>query len=361
MWKETFDRPRAITLAATIMAMAVLLTVRQSTAAESAGTPLAPAALATRGLSWMPAFRNTAYPNVSASKDPAVISEGEYLFRGPGQCTACHVPRAKLVGATAAELREVPPSGGEEWNLGELGVIRSANITSDPKAGVGAWTDREIARAIKWAVDRDGHAILFMNGLGYVDDRDLIAIVSYMRTLPPVSERPPSTEITSEGIHALTTDMIGWLRPRVLRPVEYRPHGEVSAKRGAYLANGPARCVNCHSTLSDSPEITVQGAPFSGGGWADPDPDNPAMEIHAPNLTPSKKFGVMAQWDQGTFVGRFKAGRVIKNSEMPWENFRQMDDSDLISLYLYLRSLPPVDHEAGPSYRPKGWKPAGQE
>ena len=43
---------------------------------------------------------------------------------------------------------------------------------------------------------------------------------------------------------------------------------------------------------------------------------------------------------------------------MPWENFAEMTDADVRSLYRYLRSLPPVSAVAGPSHRPAGWKPA---
>ena len=43
---------------------------------------------------------------------------------------------------------------------------------------------------------------------------------------------------------------------------------------------------------------------------------------------------------------------------MPWENFAEMTDADLRSLFRYLKSLPPVAHDTGPSHRPAGWKPA---
>ncbi len=42
---------------------------------------------------------------------------------------------------------------------------------------------------------------------------------------------------------------------------------------------------------------------------------------------------------------------------MPWENFAEMTDADVRSLYRYFRSLAPVAVVAGPSHRPAGWKP----
>jgi hypothetical protein len=242
--------------------------------------------------------------------------------------------------------------------MGPIGVIRSANITPDRNAGIGAWTDREVARAIKYAVNRDGQAIFFMNGMGWIDDHDLRAIVSYLKTLPAVPQETPRTQITPAGIQTLRTQMQGWLEPRPQIPVAYVAPGETSVRRGAYLTNGPARCIHCHSSLLDSPHIALDGPAFAGAQWAQPDRDNPAMEINAPNLTPSQRFGHITHWTQDAFIARFRAGRALKWSDMPWENFTLLTDSDLASIYLYLKSLAPTDRDVGPTYRPKGWKPA---
>jgi mono/diheme cytochrome c family protein len=306
--------------------------------------------------SWRPTYKSTPYPNVSASPDSAVISEGEYLVNAVGQCTACHLPHEKVAFVSPVDMRKLLPSGGQEWDFGPLGVIRSANITPDRDFGIGNWTDREVARAIKYAVNRDGQAIFFMNGMGYIDDRDVRAIVSYLKTLRPVSQAAVPTHFTPKGVQTLRTQMQGWLEPRPQIPVEYVARGDVSARRGAYLANGPARCIHCHSNLLDSPHNSIDGPAFAGSQWAGADRDNPTMEINAPNLTPSDRFGIIAHWSEEAFIARFRAGRAVKSSDMPWENFRLMTAADLSSIYLYLKSLPPVDRDVGPTYRPKGWK-----
>lgn len=60
------------------------------------------------------------------------------------------------------------------------------NITSDPKVGIGAWTDDEIVRAIRQGIARDGRhlsppmAVPFYSGLS---DTDVHDIVAYLRTL----------------------------------------------------------------------------------------------------------------------------------------------------------------------------------
>ena len=80
------------------------------------------------------------------------------------------------------------------------------------------------------------------------------------------------------------------------------------------------------------------------------------MEIMAPNLT-SHPTGRSGQMSEDAFVSRFRDPRGVEHSPMPWENYRQMTDDDLRSIYRFLRSLPPVDRDTGPTYREAGWTP----
>jgi hypothetical protein len=80
------------------------------------------------------------------------------------------------------------------------------------------------------------------------------------------------------------------------------------------------------------------------------------MEFVAPNLT-SHSTGMTGKLSEDAFVSRLQGGRAYASSIMPWENFRDISDSDLRSIYRYLKSLPPVDRDRGPSYRKAGWKP----
>jgi hypothetical protein len=82
------------------------------------------------------------------------------------------------------------------------------------------------------------------------------------------------------------------------------------------------------------------------------------MEFVAPNLT-SHPAGVTGRLSEDEFVARLKGGRVFDSSIMPWENFALTTEIDLRSVYRYLRTLPPVDNDVGPSYRPIGWTPDG--
>lgn len=73
---------------------------------------------------------------------------------------------------------------------------------------------------------------------------------------------------------------------------------------------------------------------------------------------PSDRPGALAHYDEQSFIDRFrKLGAVSRGTVMPWDNFKQMTDSDLKSIFAYLRSLPPTKRFTGPTRRPSGWKP----
>jgi len=306
---------------------------------------------------WQPRFPETPYPQIAASQDPRTIREGEYLVKAVAHCTNCHLPKGVILDTSPEATWRLIPSGGGEWDLGAVGTLYSPNLTSDVATGLGGWSDAQIARAIRYGIDRDGRALIYMIGVGPMDDRDLRAIVSYLRILQPVKARIPESQITFEGTFILRTEMPGLIQPKPQFPVAYAPPGGISIARGAYLANGPAMCFSCHSNEILYPSLAVDGPRFAGSLQPYPDPDNPTMEINAPNLTPSAKYGHLNGWTEQQFVLRIRAGRAIKNSAMPWENFRLMTDTDLISVFRYLRSLKPVDRDVGPDYRPVGWKP----
>ncbi len=114
-------------------------------------------------------------------------------------------------------------------------------------------------------------------------------------------------------------------------------------------------CTGCHSQFSMKTFKPV--GPKAGGGT--PEPSHGAdsdMEFVTPNLT-SDPTGVTGKLDENAFVARILHGRVHAGSIMPWENFQDTTETDLRSVYRYLRTLPPVQNDVGPSYRKVGWKP----
>jgi mono/diheme cytochrome c family protein len=114
------------------------------------------------------------------------VKWGEYLAGPVGHCMDCHTTYVNGV----IDMTQLGRGGNVyakpfiyDW------AAVSANITSDPAAGLGAWTDDEIKRAITEGVSRDGRKLLPFMPFGLykkMEPSDLDAIVAYLRSLPPL-------------------------------------------------------------------------------------------------------------------------------------------------------------------------------
>ena len=94
-------------------------------------------------------------------------------------------------------------SGGTPISWKPFGTLWTRNITAHSRAGVGAWSDRELERAIRSGVSRDGRQLhwqgMTWDQLSNLDEEDLRAIIAYVRLLPPVNRivpppRPPAAD-----------------------------------------------------------------------------------------------------------------------------------------------------------------------
>jgi len=311
------------------------------------------AAYAWVSATWNGDYSAMARPSIVASTDPAVIAHGEYVFNAVAHCSICHGgPKA----STRKRGDRFPMAGGLIFRADPFGTFVARNLTSDRETGVGARSDADLARAVRSGVDHEGRFLPFMKlAVGPIADEDLTALISYVRTFAPVRRQEEPEVWGLVGKYLAATK----LKPAPQVPPPYvAASAEPSAARGAYLANGPAACRFCHTKHDAMAGFVETAVPFSGGDVESDDKD-PASEIQSPNLTPDPKSSPIAAWDEATFVTRFHGGKVYPGSPMPWESFAEMTDADVRSLYRYFRSLPPVAVVAGPSHRPKGWKPAG--
>jgi mono/diheme cytochrome c family protein len=125
-------------------------------------------------------------PNPSQS---AEWNRGAYLAEAMGHCGECHTPRnlayainnrRKFAGALTAG-----------W--------RAYDITSDPKAGLGSWTDEALSAYLSTG-HADGHGgsagpmgDATDNSLTFLTPGDIHALVVYLRTVPPQDGDLPRT------------------------------------------------------------------------------------------------------------------------------------------------------------------------
>lgn len=126
--------------------------------------------------------------DAAARADPA--RRGRYLVETMG-CALCH-------SAFDRQKRMLPGmylAGGMRVRVEPFGDFTTGNLTSDKATGLGDWSDEEIKRAITKGILRDGTRLLPFPmdwpSFSTLRPEDLDAIVTYLRTVPPVSNRVP--------------------------------------------------------------------------------------------------------------------------------------------------------------------------
>jgi mono/diheme cytochrome c family protein len=281
------------------------------------------------------------YPDIHASRDPAVIERGRYLATGAAHCGECH----GAAPGTGVERRERAFTGGAEFHL-PVGVFRVPNITPDPETGIGRYTDPEIARLLRYGVRPNGEQVLPFMPFADLSDDDLTAVISYLRTLKPVRH-----EVKPHEVNALGNVVLAYvLRPKgPSAPPQKSVARAATPEYGRYLTHAVGNCIMCHTKV-DLRTGEFAGAPFSGGA-VHPSERDPALSFVAPNLTPHPRDGWLEGWSEQAFVARFQGGRVHADSPMPWEAFRNMTDDDLRAIYRFLRTLPPAAGGPDPKKR----------
>lgn len=290
------------------------------------------------------------YPELHSSVDSALIERGRYLVYGPAHCGTCHVPSDQVAAVEAGA--ELPLIGGWELNI-PPGILRSPNLTPDDETGIGLYTDGELARALRHGVKRDGSVLFPLMPFQEISDEDVVAIISFLRSQPAVRHAVAPPEYTFLGKTLLA---VGVLKPEgALHAPPARVSIDSSVAYGEYLANRVANCVGCH-TERDLKTGVFTGPAFAGGMRFEPDEMSKGFGFITPNITPDPSTGIMASWDETTFIRRFRNGRVYPTSHMPWGAYSRMEESDLKAIYRYLKTL-----ESVPNAIPKVMFAPGEE
>lgn len=184
---------------------------------------------------WRPAIAPQA-PVAADGGDAMLIEQGR-LVAAAGNCMECHTARAGT-----------PYAGGYRMDT-PFGEIISTNITPDPEHGIGQWSFAAFERAMREGVARDGshlYPAFPYTAFTRMNDQDMRAVYAYLMSRPPVAETPPATDLPFPfNQRALVA---GW-NLLFLDKGEYQPDPAQDAEwnRGAYLAQGAAHCMACHS------------------------------------------------------------------------------------------------------------------
>ena len=133
---------------------------------------------------------NAMYAAQDADAKANPVKRGEYLVETLG-CVQCHSP----VDEQRRALPGMRLAGGLPMRIEPFGSYPTGNLTSDKATGLGDWSDDEIKRVITKGILRNGVRLLPypMDYASYstMKAEDLSAIVAYLRTVPPVSNKVP--------------------------------------------------------------------------------------------------------------------------------------------------------------------------
>jgi mono/diheme cytochrome c family protein len=272
------------------------------------------------------------------------VARGKYLFEHLSACSDCHsevdmsrfgfpvAPGGYAKGKRFPEAMALP------------GTVVPPNLTSDPETGLGNWTDGEIIRAVREGIGKDGRALFpFMPYPEYaaLSDQDVQALVAYIRTIPPVRNALPRTEISFP---------VNLFIKGVPQPVGSVPAVDPAntVAYGRYLAK-VGGCQFCHTPVKNN--VPATGMEFAGGHEFVLT-DN--VVVRSFNLTPDNQTGI-GQWTEDQFIDKFyqykeyveKGSPHVElrdNTIMPWLGYAGLTRQDLAAIFAYLKTLPPINN-----------------
>jgi mono/diheme cytochrome c family protein len=241
---------------------------------------------------WDKKYTDWPAPDLKSSTDSAVIARGRYLVTGPAHCNSCHVSSIQDFEDSDKGM-PIPLKGGVSLPMGPLGAMNTRNLTPDKNTGIGRYSDELIFRMMRHGIRPDGLASLpLLMPFWNMADDDLIAVVSYLRSMEPVENNVPENNWTFIGkaVRALTPTFKPIENPEApkVAPLMSPP----SIARGEYLARYVTNCVGCH-TPRDITTYEATGPEFSGGMEFEPWPAlnkhfniDTTLWLRTPNITP---------------------------------------------------------------------------
>ncbi len=261
---------------------------------------------------------------VAQAQSP-LVARGDYLVNTIMTCGNCHSPKGPPAAIAGKDF-----SGGLTWDEPPFKVT-APNITPDKDTGIGNWSDADIKQLLRTGKRPNGVPIAEVMPTAYygiVTERDMNAVVAYLRTLKPVKNKVP------DPIYKIPL-------PHHAFPGSEKPYTEATLsdklKKGFYLAT-IGHCMECHTPFGK------QGKDFVGdlgkGGMEFPGPWGKSVSR---NITSSKAKGIGAwtdaQINTAITTGVDKDGKHLL-PPMGFQYYAHMTGDDLDAVIAYLRTVP---------------------
>jgi mono/diheme cytochrome c family protein len=253
------------------------------------------------------------------------VERGSYLVNSLLTCGNCHSPKGPPQAIAGKDF-----SGGLSWDEPPFKVT-APNITQDKDTGIGNYTDAQIKTVLRKGVKPNGVPVAMVMPSGFYEimtERDLNAVVAYLRTIKPVSNKVPDPVYKMPQGHPIP-------------PGGDKPYTEAmltdKVKKGFYLAT-IAHCMECHTPFGErgrdfANRLGAGGAEFPG----------PWGMVHSRNITSSKTKG-LGDWTDAEIKraitqGIRKDGTKL-TGPMGFEYYAKMTPADLDAIVAWLRTVP---------------------
>jgi mono/diheme cytochrome c family protein len=288
----------------------------------------AAAAVLAVGLFWVLTIPQTV-PASALEPRRADVGNGKTLFL-IGGCAACH--------ATPGQKDQSKLGGGLALKT-PFGTFYPPNISSDPKDGIGSWSEAQFVTAMTKGTSPEGeHLYPAFPYTSYqrITTNDLRDLFAFLKTLPAVRSGEREHELAFPfNIRRL----IGIWKLLFLDglPFEPDPSKPDDWNRGAYLVNAPGHCAECHSPRNFL-GATVASLRFTGG----PTPDGVDW---VPNITQFK----LKDWKEQDIAEVLATGTLPDFDRVGGpmvdvvRNTAQLSPEDRAAIAVYIKSLPPVE------------------
>jgi len=263
--------------------------------------------------------------SAAAQANGDLVARGGYLVNTVMTCHNCHTP----MGPNGPDFSKAL-SGGLLFDEPPFKVVAS-NITQDKETGIGGWTDAQIKHLLRTGQRPNGVQIAEVMPTafyGILTERDMDAIVAYLRTIKPVKNK------VADPVYKIQL-------PHHLFPGGEKPFTEAmltdKVKNGFYLAT-IGHCMECHTPFG------AKGKDFVGdlgkGGMEFPGPWGKSVSA---NITSSKAKGLGdwtdAQIKAAITQGVSKDGHKLK-PPMGYPYYARMTGEDIDAIVAYLRTVP---------------------
>jgi mono/diheme cytochrome c family protein len=262
---------------------------------------------------------------LTANADTDLVKRGDYLVNTIMTCGNCHSPKGPPSAVAGKEF-----TGGPPFDLPPFTVTPS-NITQDKETGIGSWSDVDIKTLLRTGVRPNGVPIASIMPVGFygiITEHDMDAIVAYLRTIKPVSNKVP------DPVYRMAA-------PVQIFPGTEKPYTDAMMsdplKKGFYLAS-IGHCMECHTPMTKGHRDFANDA--GKGGMEFPGPWGMSVSR---NITSSKTKG-LGDWSDADIKraivqGVDKDGNHLK-PPMGFGYYAHMTDADLNDVIAWLRTVP---------------------